>query len=204
MTKQKIGLVLVCIALIWAVVWGLIGSLFVDAALRELTMEQLNQTMWGFNKPWYFLWAFSVPLGAWLSLIGLLLYTNAAGFSVLKYALISIVLILFAIFFGGFTGHVPAFFGIGGALILFFFIGIIWHWSKERTKLEGTAAAAADFKLAGYVFFLIAAWFICGLAGFPYMKALENISQGTPIHIMIFLVVGWCFHFLSYWKLKQE
>jgi len=37
----------------------------------------------------------------------------------------------------GLLGHIPPLFGIGGTLILLFFIGILWLWAKERIALKG-------------------------------------------------------------------
>jgi len=43
-TKQKSGLVLFWIAVIWTILWGVIGSVFVGSAFRNLTMDELNMT----------------------------------------------------------------------------------------------------------------------------------------------------------------
>ena len=51
-------------------------------------------------------------------------------------------------------------FGIGGILILSSFIGILWLLAQERMALKGSSTTAVDLKLVGYVFMLMAAWFI--------------------------------------------
>ncbi len=58
----------------------------------------------------------------------------------------------------------------------------------------------------GLVLFWIAViWtFICGIASVPFMKALEGEAPGTPIHVMIFLVLGWLFLFLSHYKSRKQ
>lgn len=104
----------------------------------------------------------------------------------------------------GFLGHIRPLFGIGGTLILLFFFGILWLGAKERMALKGASTTAADLKLVGYVFMLIAAWFICGIASIPFLKALENEPPATPLHVMIFLVLGWLFLFLGYYKSRQQ
>jgi hypothetical protein len=53
MTKKTVGLVLFWIAVIWAILWGVIASIFLGSALNNLTMEELNLTMWAFMGPWY-------------------------------------------------------------------------------------------------------------------------------------------------------
>jgi hypothetical protein len=70
--------------------------------------------------------------------------------------------------------------------------------------LEGTDTAAADLKLTGYVFMVIAAWFICGIASQPFLKALEDESPPTPMHVIILLVMGWFFLFLGHYKSRKR
>ena len=203
MTKQKVGLVLFWIAIIWAIGWGVIGSIFVDSAFRNLTMAELNQTMWASEGTWFMVWGLlGVPVAAIVAIIGILLYSGAQGSTVLKYG-IGVFLGLFAAMAAGYLGHIPLLFGIGGTLILLFFIGILRFWAKERMALEG-ATAAADLKLAGYVFMLIAAWFTCGISSQPFLKALEEQSPSTPIHVMILFVLGWFFLFLGHYKSQQQ
>jgi cytochrome bd-type quinol oxidase subunit 2 len=97
-------------------------------------------------------------------------------------------------------GHVPPLFGVGGTVIVLCFLGIAWLWAKERATLEGTAATSADFKLVGYVLFFIAAWFTCGAASGPFMRAFQDVTPMTPIYIMVCLATGWLFLFLSHYK----
>ena len=68
---------------------------------------------------------------------------------------------------------------------------------NEQTRIT-------DLKLVGYVFMLIAAWFICGIASQPFLKAFEGEAPTTPLHVIIFLVLGWLFLFLSHYKSHQQ
>jgi hypothetical protein len=104
--------------------------------------------------------------------------------------------------YAGSIGHIPPLFGIGGTLILLCFIGILWLWTKERMTLKDAPAAAADLKLFGYVLFVMAAWFICGVASQPFLKALEG-AWSSPIHVLILLVLGWIFVFLGHYKARK-
>jgi hypothetical protein len=203
MNKQKVGLGLFWIAVFWAFLWGVIGSVFMNSAFNNLTMDEVNQTMWATTGTWFFLWAFGVPLAAIVAAVGLLLYSDAKGSTILKYG-IGIFLSVFIGMALGFFGHIPLLFGIGGTLILLFFMGILWLWTKERMALKETPTTAADLKMVGYVFMLIAAWFICGIAGQPFLKAFEGEAANTPIHVMIFLVLGWFFLFLSHYKSRKQ
>lgn len=204
MTKQKVGLVLFWIAVIWAIGWGVIGSIFVDSAFRNSTMDELNQTMWAPEGTWTMMWGlFGVPLAAIVAIIGILLYSDAKGITILIY-IIGIFLVGAVIAALNTLGHIPPLFGIGGTLILLCFIGILWLWAKERMALKETSTTAADLKLAGYLFMLLAAWFICGIASQPFLKALEGEAPSTPIHVLTFLVLGWLFLFLGHYKSREQ
>jgi len=190
MTKQKVGLAIFWIAVIWAISWGVIGSIFVSTACRNLTMDELNQTMWAVSGPWFLIWGiFGVPMGALVAFIGMLLQSGAKGSTVCKYGIGGFLALVISMSIG-LIGHIPTVFGIGGTFILLFFIGILKLWTKERMVLKDTSAAASDLKLVGYVFFLMAAWFTCGIAGLPFLKAFEGEASSTPLHIMVLFVLG--------------
>jgi hypothetical protein len=167
-------------------------------------MDELNQTMWAPEGTWTMIWGlFGVPLAAIIAIIGILLHAGAKGSTALIYG-IGVFIAVFAGMTAGNLGHIPVLFGIGGTLILLFFIGILRLWAKERMALQETSTTAADLKLAGYVFMLIAAWFICGIASQPFLKALDEQSPSTPIHVIIFLVLGWFFLFLGHSKSRKQ
>ena len=205
MTKEKVGLLLFWIAVIWTISWGVIGSIFVGTAIRNLTMDEFNQTMWAVTGPWFLIWGiFGVPVGALVAFIGMLLHSGAKGSTVWKYGIGGFLALAFSMSIG-LIGHVPPVFGFGGTLILLFFIGILRLWTKERIALKDTSAVvASDLKLVGYVFFLMAAWFTCGIAGLPFFKAFEGEIPNTPLHIMVILVFGWLFLFLGHYKASKQ
>ena len=203
MTRQKVGLVIFWAGVIWAILWGVIGSISVSSAMNSLTTAELNQTMWALGGPLMMIWGvFGVPLGALVAGIGLLLYSGARGATVWKVGIGIFITLIIAMLLGG-LGHFPPLFGIGGTLILLFFIGILWLWAKERMALKGSSTAGADLKLVGYVFMLIGAWFVCGVASQPFLKALEGVAPGSPVHVIVFLVLGWLFLFLGHYKSRQ-
>jgi len=206
MTKQKVGLTLFWIAGIWAILWGIvIGWIFVGPAYRNLPMAELNQTFWAPTGFGTILWGIAAPLGAIVAGIGILLYSDARGSTVLKYGIGTFLgLVIGMAVVNMQLGHFPPLFGIGGTLILLFFIGILWLWAKERIALKGSSTTAADLKLVGHVFMLIAAWFVCGIASQPFLKALEGEAPSSPIHVIIFLVLGWLFLFLGHYKSRKQ
>lgn len=169
MTKGKVGLILFWVGVAYAVLWGVILSGFIVVpAWKNLTMDELNQTIWQLQfgiEIWptfgigTVLWLSGFPLGTSVAGIGILLRSGAKGSRAWK---LVIGIVLISIIPGAMMAvpHFPPFFGIGGTLIVVFFFGMLWLWAKERMALQGTSTAAADLKLAGYVSMGIAAWWI--------------------------------------------
>ena len=77
MNKQKVGLVLFWIGIAWTIAWEVVNDVKVLPLMRSLTLDEFNQTIWAFTGPLMFLRGTSMPLGAILSGIGILLYSSA-------------------------------------------------------------------------------------------------------------------------------
>jgi hypothetical protein len=100
-------------------------------------------------------------------------------------------------------GHTPLLFGIGGGLIMCFFLVILWYWAKKYTTLGEQERSAAELQLAGYVFLIIAMWYICGDLSRPFQRALSDQSLGSPISTIVYLALGWLFLMFSHYKSAQ-
>jgi hypothetical protein len=203
MTKQKVGLVMFWAGAIWMIAWVYTGSGIFGPLLRSSTTEEINQTIWAFMGPLNRLYGVSVPLGAIVTGVGLLLYSGAKGSTVWKVGIGLFVSFVISLVTLALNLYSPPLFGIGGTLILLSFIGILWLWAKERIALKGSSTTAADFKLVGYVFMLIAAWFLCGKAAEGFVKGLEGLPTMSMMNILILLAMGWFFLFLSHYKSLQ-
>jgi hypothetical protein len=79
-------------------------------------------------------------------------------------------------------------------------------------QLEGTIATAADFRLVSYLFFLAGMWYLCGVLGPPnYLLNTEKVqqfgslqsAQGLSMQVLLYLVLGWLFTFLSQYKARR-
>jgi len=203
MKKQTIGLVLFWVAVAWSIGWGIMVSIPMGSKLATLSMEEINQTAWSITGSLMILWGIlGVPLGAIIGGVGVMLYSGAKGLMVWVSG-IGAFLILFAAMYSGIFGHISILFAIGGSSILLLFFGILFFWAKERVALKGIHGTAADLRLIGYVFILMAAWFVCGGLGQHFKKVFEGEQMSTPLHIMIFFVLGWLFLFLSHYKLRK-
>ena len=92
------------------------------------------------------------------------------------------------------------FFGIGGSIILIFFFLLVWLWMRDYEALHNQDKTAAVFQLIGYLFFITASWFLCGEFAPLRLKAFVDRNPPSPIEIMVYLVLGWLFFFLSHYK----
>jgi hypothetical protein len=204
MTKQKIGLVLFWVAIVWTFFWGIAASICqTEFFLNKMTYDEFSQSVWS-GSPLAMIWGFAPVLGAMVAGIAILLYSGAKGSTLLKFGFGIIVGFVLSWIVGS-LGHISILFAIGGTCILLFFFGILWFWAKERLNLKGVLATAADFKLAGYVFMLMGMWFTCGIIAAQWVKALANRPPFMePIIVMIFFVLGWLFIFLGYYKSRKR
>lgn len=204
MTKQKVGLVVFWISVIWMTIWLIISKVFFSPLLHSLTTEEINKTVWSFTGSLNMLSGISILLGAIVAGVGILLYAGAKGSTVWKIAAGLFLVLIIALVATALNFYSAPVFGIGGVLILLSFLGILWLWAKERMALEASSTIAVDLKLMGYVFMLMAAWFLCGKAAEGFVKGLEGLPTMNMMNVLILLAMGWIFLFLSHYKLQQQ
>ncbi len=204
MTKQKVGLAMFWMSVIWMIGWVFIGSGLFGPLLHSATTEEINQTVWAFTGPLNRLYGISVPLGAIITGVGALLYAGGRISTAWKVGIGILVAFILSLVTLALNLYSPPLFGTGGTLILLSFVGILWLWAKERIVLKGLSTTAANFKLIGYVFMLVAAWFLCGKAADGFVKGLEGLPTMSMMNILVLLALGWVFLFLSDYKSHQQ
>jgi hypothetical protein len=152
------------------------------------------------------IWALSVPVGAFIVAIGAALVAKAE-----RRVLVLLVLLLVASTAWQMVGTagqmIPALFGVGGGLITLFFLGSAWNWAKTRPTLTGARKTGADLSMIGSIFFVLAAWQLCGIfsiASFalrPELAARFSVPTSNTINtaaiVNILLVLGWGFNYLG-------
>lgn len=157
----------------------------------------------------FLLFAFGLPLGLGISALGL----YATRENSWKHTVMAFVIVLFAILsaviipllFG--RGQSAVFFGTGGYFILLMLLVVTWLWGKYRACLPQEARAGTDLKGAGYLYFAIATWNLCGIGGMPSF-ALEpdrmiglgarEFATGQMKTVMVLLLMGWFLTALGY------
>ena len=159
-----------------------------------------------------FMWALSVPLGAFIVAIGAALIAQVER---RVFWLLILLVILFTAWriVGTTSQMVPALFGIGGGLITLFFIGSEWHYARSRPMLSGPEKTGSDLRMVGFVFFVVAAWDLCGIFGMAnYVLRPELADQfGVPVSstinaasgVLVLLVLGWGFTYFGQLKSRQ-
>ena len=160
MTKQKVGLVLFWIGIVWTIAWEIVAVVKILPLMHSLTLDEFNQTIWAFNGPLMFIRGISMPLGAIVSGIGVLFYSSAKGSTIWKVGTGLFIVLIISLVAMGLNFYSAPWFGVGGTLILLSFLGILWLLGKERIALKGASTTALDFRLVGYVFMLMAAFYI--------------------------------------------
>jgi hypothetical protein len=198
---QKIGLVLFWVGAVFMFAVGFLSSWWVVPAIRESGFNNLTApggvTLF---------WGISAPLGAMLAAIGAGMYARIG-------CRISIVMVLGSLAVIALSAMwpvrtvVPALFGINGGLITLFFLGLVWNWGRSRASLPAGERLGSDLSMAGHVFFLIAAWFLCGLLGAPnftlrpeLLEEYGTLSGAASMGslVSVFLVLGWGFTFFGH------
>jgi hypothetical protein len=153
----------------------------------------------------YLIWAFSFKLGIFFITIGILLKTLIKNKILFSFILGGIIYILLAYAPIPINHSLP--YGIGGVLMTIFIVLVLYFLSKERNKSE-SKEMVIDFRIIGYFFFAMATYNLCPLLGikcfglFPEKMikyGLQSQANSFAIHILIELVIGWAFLFLSYY-----
>ena len=204
-TSQKIGLVVFLVGGVYMLGLGWLYSWWVVPAANQVGSEAYAGLVG-------FLWALSVPLGAFIVAIGAALIAQVER---RVFWLLILGTVLFAAWrvVGTTSRMVPALFGIGGGLITLFFIGSAWHWARIRPRLSGPEKTGSDLRMVGFVFFVVAAWDLCGLFSVssfvlrPELASNFNVPLGSTINaasgVLVLLVLGWGFTYFGQLKSRQ-
>ena len=199
MSIQRLWAVIAGAGTVYLLVVAWLLSWWYVPALREFGAHSIaGRTPYG-GTALFVLWASSGVVGAMLVAIG------AAGCSAigrvrLLLSGVALSLLLFWLVFWSAPSYNPAVFGIGGGLILLFFLLSCFDWAKTRQHLEPAMKTASDLRLAGHVCFFIAAWGLCGLLGAPTFVLRLSLSEmhrqelsgsSLAVKVLVCLVVGW-------------
>lgn len=198
---QTAGWVIFGLGALYMLLMGWLSSWWVVPVIRQSGLEGLPGTAF------FFFWQLAAPVGALLVAVGAAFIARverARKAIIIGGSLVVTVWLAFSI--GAFKQVIPPIFGIGGGLITLAFLGATWDWTRSRSGLSNPAQAGADLGMAGHLFYLIAAWYLCGLLGAPTFllrpeQAMTIMPENTAISlgttILICMTLGGLFTFLG-------
>ena len=198
-TSQKIGAAIFAIGAGYMFGLGWLYSWWVVPAANQIGSDAFSGLLG-------FIWSLSVPLGAFIVAIGAAL---SAGVERRVFWLLILLLVLSIAWgmVGTSNQMIPALFGVGGGLITVFFLGSVWQWARTRPTLTGMAKTGSDLRMVGFIFFVTAAWNLCGVFGIgnyvlrPELADKFSVPIGSTINtastVMVLLALGWGFTFFG-------
>ncbi len=198
-TSQKIGRVIFAIGAVYMFGLGWLYSWRVVPAANQFGNDAFAGLLG-------FIWALSVPVGAFIVAIG------AALTARVERRVFWLLILLVVLFTGwriaGTTNQmIPALFGVGGGLITLFFLGSTWQWARTRPTLTGAAKTGSDLRMVGFIFFVVSAWDLCGIFGIgnyvlrPELADKFSVPISSTINsasgVMVLLILGWGFNYFG-------
>jgi hypothetical protein len=199
--SSRAGWVIFGFGALYMLLMGWLSSWWVVPTIRQVGLEGLPGTMF------FLFWQLAAPVGALLVAIGgafIARVERSHKAAILAGSLVVTIWLIFSM--GAIRQVIPPVFGIGGGLITLAFLGSSWDWARSRARLSTSDRTGADLVMAGQVFYLIAAWYLCGLLGAPAFllrpeKAMtilpENFAISIGTTILICMTLGSLFLYLS-------
>ena len=177
--------------------------------IKEIGINSFLEHRGVFKNTLFTLFSAGFPVGAGITVVGAAILSDACRKRIWWYAwliiLAAVIISTIPLIFG--KEHSSLYFMMGGILITILFLLFTWFWSRNRHKLDDKSQIAADLKMAGYLFFLLASWEICGLGGIPfYILYPEKVIQFNSLPlaiahtklIMALFITAWIFTFIGY------
>jgi hypothetical protein len=155
---------------------------------RVQTAEELRGTAHAISGPLF--WVRTLGWnGLAFSLIGVLLFTSKKGSYFWLLGTIPMAALGLAILWEP-SRYVPQLFGIGGAIILVSYFGILWLWTRTYQAYEGIARTGKQVQLLGYSFLVTTGCLLCLYFGYPAELALADLPIPNSLSINISLSLG--------------
>ena len=210
MSNGRAGVLVFLAGFILMVLSAVMGKI-VQSQLNELGVDGVLAAHGAAGMVPAMVFFFAFPVGLVVCLVGAsalrrTFHARAWLFALLAVPAIAIVVLVPSAFGRALS---PSYFGAGGIAILVLSAVTIYYWGSYRARQPATRHAALDLQAIGYLCFALAAWNTCGFGGAPSfalfpdkMLALEThaFAVGQLKSVMAFLVLGWLFTALGFWK----
>jgi hypothetical protein len=213
--KRKLGIVFITLGVVF-VLYAIFGRyLVLPGYMKSLENGTAGATtvpsdIEGWKVARYLLWAYAFKLGIYFVVIGALIRSNVKKLMLVTYVVGGLVYIGFAYM------PIPApklLFGLGGAIMTVSIIVLILHLAGLREKSTTETTTGFDLRIFGYFFFAMATYNLCPLLGVKCFAlspekmieyGLQADAASFAAHILIELVLGWCFIVVSYLMNKKN
>jgi len=189
---------------LFAFAFASVGTWSLMKVLNTHLFAEVGGTVWNMEGALFRIWAFAVPLGSLLAVIGALLYVKANRGFIWTLGIGFPVIVVPTIMVFSTRYYPGGFYGVGGTLILLLFFSLVWLWMKKYAGQDPQERVAGSLKLVGYLFWINASWFLCGDTAKLHLKAFEGTSVPSPTETMVFLVLGWLFVTLGEYRSVRE
>jgi len=200
MNQPRPALIPFWAGLLFAFAFANVGTWSLMKILNTHSFAEVAGTAWNMEGALFRTWAFAVPLGSLLAVIGALLYVKANRALIWAVGIVVPVIVVTTIMVFSTRYYPNGFYGVGGGLILIFFFSLVWLWMKKYAGLDQPERVAGSLKLVGYLFWINASWYLCGDTAKLHLKAFKGTSVPSPTETMVFLVLGWFFVALGEYK----
>ena len=195
MNRQKIGLILFWLGVIFTVIWQALtwGQ---GPIQRTHTAEELLGTAHAIWGPLFTLRIIGGG-GPTLSLVGALVYTGKKGSF---YWLLGFLpnLVNFGMYLEP-SQHISALYGLGGTVILLSYFGILWLWTRTYDNFAGAARTGRKIQLLGYSVLVVTGNLLCMYFGNPYQLALADLPIPSGLVINLSLSLAMLLLFLGHY-----
>ena len=193
MLRSRTVYVLYWTSLLFAFAFAGVGTWSLMKVLSTHAFADVANTPWNLEGGLFRTWAFAVPLGSLLAVMGALVHVKANKAVIWTLGIGFPVIVVTTIMVYSTRYYPNGFYGVGGNLILLSFFSLVWLWMKKYVGKNQAERVAGSLKLVGYLFWITASWYLCGDTAKLHLKAFEGTSVPSPTETMVFLVLGWLF-----------
>ena len=102
------------------------------------------------------------------------------------------------------SDYVPQLFGIGEAVILLSYFGILWLWTRTHTTYEGVAKTGKHIQILGYSFLVKTELLLCSYIGNPNVLAIAEQASGSAESINVSLALGMLLLFVGNYLVARD
>ncbi len=197
--SKGFGIIILIIGAFYMFLVAWLASWWYVPDYRAAGPDFVSGSSWYTGIAFNIIWSISAPVSSILIVLGFALVFRIERNRILFFVSGSIVFLCWLAFWSV-SSVTSVLYGIGGGIIILSFFVSVWSWAKRRPSLNKHGKTAGDTRILGHLFFLIAAWGMCGLLGTPIFGLrpelmnqfnTQNMAITLGAKVLICLVAGW-------------